>query len=700
MPRSITGSKEVAMRKLWTDQAWIVGLAAAIYFTQLAATRLWDLDEPLYAACAREMAERGDWVVPVFNGELFHDKPPLMFWTMIAGGELFGWNEFGMRFFSAVFGVLTALAVYHLGRLLFDRRTGFWAAVVMTVNVLFTISARAATVDAALTLATTLAFGALVLGGRRLFAPLTMNADRPDADEPDADRADADRVDAAGPCSPPLPAACFRSLPAETPRDRGSAVPTLAWPWAAVMWAAMGVAVLAKGPVGLLLPAAAIGLFLMLQLRAERGAATASRGHAPDRDPRFAMPTVDAAGAAVVQESLAAGSRPWADQPGPLTAGAVLMQLWGTMWAIVRWVRSLFDARLFFRALWTMRPITGVVLVALVALPWYYLVAERTDGVWLREFMGKYNLGPFVKPFMGHHGPFFYHFVMVFVGLFPWSLFLGPVLYHAYRRMRRGEPWAAGTRLAACWAGVWFVFWSVCSTKLPHYVLPAYPALSMLTGCFLTEWLAEPARFRAAWSRNAAWTLIVVGVLLGIGGATAAHLFVPGEERVGLVGVPLIVGGLICAGYHRRGDLRRFVPAVAATGAAFLLALFGWAAARIDRHQHSPELVAAVRARQPDAPLAAFRFLQASLVYYNGKRMPRFESPEQAAAYLERTENGMIVALAAHEAELRRGCPMPLRVVARHPRFLAPGEVLVFARDAQSNALSAENRSASGDLRR
>lgn len=670
------------MKRLWTDQAWIVGLAAAIYFTQLAATRLWDLDEPLYAACAREMAERGDWVVPVFNGELFHDKPPLMFWTMIAGGELFGWNEFGMRFFSAVFGVLTALAVYHLGRLLFDQRTGFWAAVVISVNILFTISARAATVDAALTLATTLAFGALVLGGRRLFA---------------LQPTDAHQLDAAAPCPLALPAARALPLP---PTDRRSAAPTVAWPWAVVMWAAMGVAVLAKGPVGLLLPAAAIGLFLMLQLRAERDAATGLRRRTTDQGTLRPVSNVDAASADVAQDPLAANARRRAAEPGPLTAGVVLTQLWGTMWAIGRWVRSLFDAKLFFRALWTMRPVTGAAVVALVALPWYCLVAERTDGVWLREFMGKYNLGPFVKPFMGHHGPFFYHFAMVFVGLFPWSLFLGPVLYHAYRRVRDGEPWAAGTRLAACWAGVWFVFWSVCSTKLPHYVLPAYPALAMLTGCFLAEWLAEPARFRAAWSRNAAWTLVAVGVLLVVGGATAAHLFVPGEERVGLAGVPLIIGGLICASYHRRGDLRRFLPAVATTGAVFLLALFGWAAARIDRHQHSPELVAAVRARRPDASLAAFRFLQASMVYYNGQRMPRFETPEQAAEYLERTDNGMIVALAAHEAELRRGCPVPLRVVARHPRFLAPGEVLVFTRDGEDAALSAENRAASGELRR
>ena len=44
--------------------------------------------------------------------------------------------------------------------------------------------------------------------------------------------------------------------------------------------------------------------------------------------------------------------------------------------------------------------------------------------------------------------------------------------------------------LALCWFGVWFVFWSICKTKLLHYLLPAYPALALLTACFIDRWLA------------------------------------------------------------------------------------------------------------------------------------------------------------------------------------------------------------------
>src|SRR5579862_8072623 len=138
------------MRKHLIYSAWILGAAVLVFFTNLGAAALWDDDEPYYASCAREMLDRGDWVVPMFNGSLFPDKPPLMFWTMICGFKLFGMDEFGARVGAALFGVATALATYALGCRLFAPRVGLWAGLIVTSTLLYTISARAATVDSAL----------------------------------------------------------------------------------------------------------------------------------------------------------------------------------------------------------------------------------------------------------------------------------------------------------------------------------------------------------------------------------------------------------------------------------------------------------------------------------------------------------------------------------------------------------------------
>ena len=197
-------------------QLWIVAAAGLIFFTNLGGAALWDMDEALYTSCAREMFQRGDWVVPMFNGHMFPEKPPLMFWTMIGGFELFGINEFGARFFSGVFGVATALAAFHLGRILFNARVGLWAGLITASTIIFTVSARAATVDSGLTLATTAAFLLFVIALKES-------------------------------------------------RDKRSSSPTLKLRYAIPMYACIGVAVLAKGPVGMLLPLAAMGLYLVVR---------------------------------------------------------------------------------------------------------------------------------------------------------------------------------------------------------------------------------------------------------------------------------------------------------------------------------------------------------------------------------------------------------------------------------------------------
>ena len=51
---------------------------------------LWDVDEAIFSQTAREMYERGDAIVPVFNGQLFAHKPPLLYWLQMAAYEVVG----------------------------------------------------------------------------------------------------------------------------------------------------------------------------------------------------------------------------------------------------------------------------------------------------------------------------------------------------------------------------------------------------------------------------------------------------------------------------------------------------------------------------------------------------------------------------------------------------------------------------------
>ncbi|HEX5104907.1 MAG TPA: hypothetical protein VFV87_13900, partial [Pirellulaceae bacterium] len=65
--------------------AIVVLVAATVMLTNLGGPRLWDRDEPRNAGCAREMLQRGDWIVPTFNGELRAQKPVFLYWCIMAG---------------------------------------------------------------------------------------------------------------------------------------------------------------------------------------------------------------------------------------------------------------------------------------------------------------------------------------------------------------------------------------------------------------------------------------------------------------------------------------------------------------------------------------------------------------------------------------------------------------------------------------
>ena len=81
---------------------WLLLICAINFFAFLGGHSLWDVDEPNNAVCAREMWLAGNWWVPMFNGDYRFDKPILIYWLMIPLNALFGVNEWSARLPSAM----------------------------------------------------------------------------------------------------------------------------------------------------------------------------------------------------------------------------------------------------------------------------------------------------------------------------------------------------------------------------------------------------------------------------------------------------------------------------------------------------------------------------------------------------------------------------------------------------------------------
>jgi 4-amino-4-deoxy-L-arabinose transferase-like glycosyltransferase len=127
----------------------IVAFSAVLFFVNLGSGPLWSADEQTYSQWGYYMSKTGDYLNPWAFGalSLWIGKPPLYFWLMAVAYEVFGASNFSTRFWSPVFGVLSCVATFYLGKKLFNRAVGFLSAVVLSTFFSFFAFARHAMLD-------------------------------------------------------------------------------------------------------------------------------------------------------------------------------------------------------------------------------------------------------------------------------------------------------------------------------------------------------------------------------------------------------------------------------------------------------------------------------------------------------------------------------------------------------------------------
>jgi 4-amino-4-deoxy-L-arabinose transferase-like glycosyltransferase len=140
----------------WAQVALLLGLCIVIYFINLGQWDLWSPDEPRYAEVSREMVNGGDWILMHRNGNLYTDKPPLFFWAVAISSFLWqGMTPFSVRFPSALFGTLTVLLTFFIGRRLYSSRTGFLSGLILATSFQFAYLSTRGNIDTTLTFFTT-----------------------------------------------------------------------------------------------------------------------------------------------------------------------------------------------------------------------------------------------------------------------------------------------------------------------------------------------------------------------------------------------------------------------------------------------------------------------------------------------------------------------------------------------------------------
>ena len=174
----------------------------------LGDRKLANPDEGRYSEIAREMALNGDFVSPRLNGLKYFEKPPLQYWATAIAFRLFGESEFTARLYTALCGLGCVLVVAYTGKRLFNEETGLLAAMVMLSAPYFAALNEIVTLDMGLAFWMTLSISSFLISQSSVVS-----------------------------------------------RRR----------WLCVAWAAMAAAVLSKGLIGIVFPAAAVFLYCAIQ---------------------------------------------------------------------------------------------------------------------------------------------------------------------------------------------------------------------------------------------------------------------------------------------------------------------------------------------------------------------------------------------------------------------------------------------------
>jgi 4-amino-4-deoxy-L-arabinose transferase-like glycosyltransferase len=391
-----------------------------------------------------------------------------------------------------------------------------------------------------------------------------------------------------------------------------------------LMYGVMGLAVLAKGPLGLILPTAIIGMFLLVRRLPER-----SRG-------------------AVSSSQV-------------ITWGGACLRP--------------FHPMHFLKTCLAMKPVTATLACLAVALPWYVVVTLRTDGAWTRGFFLDHNVGRFAQSMEHHGGPIIYYPLVMCAGFFPWSVFFIPLGLELARRLKQPDDAHASRVFCLCWVGVVVGLFSLAGTKLPSYVAPCYPGLALLMADFAVRLAEGNLSLRAFWPRFSFGTLTVVGVALTVGLVFVARHFSPGDEVVAIVGLPLIAGGVLCW-MLLRSRPQVAVATFAVTALVFTAGLLGPAAARIGQRQQIASLMNVVNSLSTAPELHAAGAFRSSWVFYAGHPV-REDDVSRVSPFLAEDVDHFAITTRADLDALKTPLPAGVGVLAEIPFFTRPDKMLV-----------------------
>ncbi len=298
------------------------------------------------------------------------------------------------------------------------------------------------------------------------------------------------------------------------------------------------------------------------------------------------------------------------------------------------------------------RVLPGLVITAVVAIPWFWLVFRQNGYAFISTFFINHNLARYTTDIHHHSEPIYYFLPALFVLFLPWSGWLLLLIKSPVEGLRKWRQWHPGMLFLVCWFLVPVIFFSLSESKLAGYVLPSLPPLALILGVRLSRWMEGnivPPRLRAAMFFH-----LAISALMAIATPIYFQRY-GGNWKTGmLLSIAILVPALFAFVYGLSGNCIRAFKATVLQGLLLLLAIVQFAFPVLGTYHSTKEIaLRALELRQAGEPIVTYQFFHHTLYYYTGYRISaEFDDPGSLERFMREHPSSLAVTKAQGFAEI------------------------------------------------
>jgi 4-amino-4-deoxy-L-arabinose transferase-like glycosyltransferase len=317
------------------------------------------------------------------------------------------------------------------------------------------------------------------------------------------------------------------------------------------------------------------------------------------------------------------------------------------------------------------RPLSGLLIAAAAALPWFWLAFRENGYAFISTFFINHNFARYVTDIHHHVQPFYYYLPVLAALFFPWSGWLVVLVPRSFRDgLRRRREWRSGPLFIACWFLFPILFFSLSGSKLPGYILPSLPPLALILGSSLAKAVQEKREIPRL--RAALWTHLFLSFCM----AAAAPVFFQkdygGNWKTGLyISIAVLIPAIFAFVYGRKGNGIAAIKATVAQGAVLIgvVAIFAFPVLG-DYMSTRTAARQAITLRENSEPLVFWRFFHHTFQYYTDyQAQTRLEDMDALRRFAETAPSFLAVTKEAGMRELENHPEISVKLLLRQGNF-------------------------------